>query len=346
MIMAREDKPDRDEKLETEELLTIGVSPHIRDTDTTARIMGWVIVALLPITFYSIYIGGLSTLIVIVMSIAGAVATEAVIQRLRHMPVTIDDLSALLTGLLLALTLPPRLPFWMPLVGGAVAIALGKQVFGGLGHNIFNPALVGRAVLFVSWSQYMTTSWLVNPKAAVVNTAAVKSIDAVTRATPLYTMRLVRQGTLSLSPSGYYRPLLFGNPWGCIGEVSALLILVGLAVLLVKRLVDWRIPVYFVVTVMVLSWIIGMDPLFAVLSGSLLFGACFMATDYVTNPMTRWGKVIFAVGCGIITVLLRFYSNLPEGVMFAILFMNGMTPLIDRYMKPRPYGHGRAVSES
>jgi electron transport complex protein RnfD len=234
----------------------------------------------------------------------------------------------------------------MPLIGGIVAIALGKQVFGGLGHNIFNPALVGRAVLFVSWSKYMTTSWLVQPKAAVVNTAAIKSIDALTKATPLYTMRLVRQHTLSLSASRYYKPLLFGNPWGCIGEVSALLILAGLAVLLMKRLVDWRIPVCFVGTVMILSWIIGMDPMFAALSGSVLFGACFMATDYVTNPMTAWGKAIFAAGCGVITVLLRFYSNLPEGVMFAILFMNGMTPLIDRYIKPRPFGHRKAVSEA
>ena len=346
MIMTEEGKPNKDEKAKGEELLTIGVSPHIHDADTTARIMGWVIIALLPITVYSIYIGGMSTLIVVVMSIAGAVVTEVVIQRLRHIPVTIGDLSALLTGLLLALTLPPRIPFWMPLMGGIVAIALGKQVFGGLGHNIFNPALVGRAVLFVSWSKYMTTSWLVQPKAAVVNTAAIKSIDALTKATPLYTMRLVRQHTLSLSASRYYKPLLFGNPWGCIGEVSALLILAGLAVLLMKRLVDWRIPVCFVGTVMILSWIIGMDPMFAALSGSVLFGACFMATDYVTNPMTAWGKAIFAAGCGVITVLLRFYSNLPEGVMFAILFMNGMTPLIDRYIKPRPFGHRKAVSEA
>lgn len=346
MIMAEEGKPDKDKKAEPEELLTIGVSPHIRDADTTSRIMGWVIIALLPITFYSIYIGGRSTLIVIAMSVLGAVVTEVVIQRLRHIPVTVGDLSALLTGLLLALTLPPRLPFWIPLIGGVVAIALGKQVFGGLGHNIFNPALVGRAVLFVSWSKYMTTSWLVHPKAGVVNTAAVRSIDAVTKATPLYTMRLVRQHTLSLSASHYYKPLLFGNPWGCIGEVSALLILLGLAILLMKKLVDWRIPVCFVGTVVVLSWIIGMDPLFAALSGSVLFGACFMATDYVTNPMSAWGKVVFAAGCGVMTVLLRFYSNLPEGVMFAILFMNGMTPLIDRYIKPRPFGYRKAVSEA
>ena len=198
----------------------------------------------------------------------------------------------------------------------------------------------------MTWSKYMTTSWLVSPKAAVVNTAAVRSIDAVTKATPLYAMRLVRQGTLNLAASRYYKPLLLGNPWGCVGEVSALLILAGLAVLLYKRLVDWRIPVGFVGTVVLLSWIIGMDPLFAALSGGLLLGACFMATDYVTNPMTAWGKVIFAVGCGAITVLLRFYSNLPEGVMYAILFMNGMTPLIDRYVRPRPFGHGKRLSEA
>lgn len=320
-------------------LLSIGVSPHIRDRDTTASIMGWVVIALLPITAFGVYIGGLRAFVVIAMSVIGAVATEAAIQRIRHVPVTIYDLSALLTGLLLGLTLPPRLPWWMPLIGGAVAIALGKQVFGGLGHNIFNPALVGRAVIFVSWSKYMTTSYLVDPRSPAVDNLTVRGIDAVTRATPLAAQGLVRKGELTLAASRYYRPLLLGNPWGCIGEVSAVLILLGLAVLLMRGLVDWRIPVSYVATVMLLSWALGMDPLFAMLSGSLLFGACFMATDYVTNPMTAWGKVVFAVGCGVVTTILRFYSSLPEGVMFAILLMNGFTPLIDRYLRPRPFGH-------
>lgn len=334
------------EDREKEDLFVIGVSPHIRQKDTTTSIMGWVVIALLPLTAYGIYIGGRSTLVVVVMSVVGAVATEALIQKLRHQPVTVSDLSALVTGLLLALTLPPRLPFWIPLVGGAVAIALGKQVFGGLGHNIFNPALVGRAVLFISWSKYMTTSFLVSPKAAVVSTSTVKSINAVTSATPLAAMGQVRQGQLSIEASRYYGPLLFGNPWGCIGEVSALLILLGLAILLYKNLVDWRIPVVFVGTVVAISWPLGMEPLFAALAGGLLLGACFMATDYVTNPMTPWGKVIFAAGCGAVTVVLRFYSNLPEGVMFAILLMNGFTPVIDRYIKPRPFGHRRAVESA
>ncbi len=327
-----------DEARAESRLLNIGVSPHIRDSSTTAGIMGWVIVALLPITAYGIYMGGVSAAIVVAMSILGAVATEAVIQRLRHEPVTVNDLSAVLTGLLLGLTLPPELPFWMPLLGGIVAIALGKQVFGGLGHNIFNPALVGRAVLFVSYSKYMTTSYLFSPKAPVFASQSIKSINAITTATPLAAQGLVRKDELTVAASRYYGPLLVGNPWGCIGEVSAVLILVGLAILLYKGLVDWRIPVCYVGTVVVLSWILGMDPLFAALAGGLLFGACFMATDYVTNPMTAWGKVIFAVGCGIVTTVLRFYSNLPEGVMFAILLMNGFTPLIDRYVKPVPYG--------
>jgi len=326
-----------------EDLFVIGASPHIRKSVTTAGIMGWVIVALLPITIYGIYIGGLAAFVVVAMSIIGTVGTEAVVQRMRHLPVTVFDLSALVSGLLLALVLPPRLPFWMPLIGGIVAMLLGKHVFGGLGHNIFNPALVGRAVLFVSWTEYMTTSYLGHPLAAVVNTAAIKTINSTTSATPLAALSLAREHELAMSVSGarYIKPLLFGNPWGQIGEVSGLLILVGLAILLINGIVDWRIPVVYVGVVMALSWILGMNPMFAMLSGGLLFGACFMATDYVTNPMTVWGKVVFALGCGIITVVLRFYSNLPDGVMFAILFMNGLTPLIDRYLKPRPYGHKR-----
>lgn len=322
-----------------EDLLVIGAAPHIRTRATTSGIMRWVVIAVLPLTVYGIYIGGWAAFVVIAMSLIGAVGTEVVVQRLRHLPPTIADLSAIVTGLLLGLTLPPRLPFWMPLIAGIVAMLLGKHVFGGLGHNIFNPALVGRAVLFVSWTKYMTTSYLVDPQAAVVNTTTIKAINAVTSATPLAAMGQVRKHELAISGSRYLKPLLFGNPWGQIGEVSGLLVLVGLAILLGKGLVDWRIPAVYVGSVMLLSWIIGMDPLFAMLSGGLLFGACFMATDYVTNPMTPWGKVVFALGCGVITTILRFYSNLPEGVMFAILIMNGITPVIDRYLKPRPYGH-------
>ena len=340
-----EDEPASQGDTDNSELLHVGVSPHLRGKDTTTSIMGWVLFALLPLTIYGIYIGGLHAFAVVVMCIAGAVITEVVLQRLMHVPVTVGDLSAVVTGLLLALTLPPRLPFWIAFIGGVVAIALGKQVFGGLGHNIFNPALVGRAVLFISWSSYMTTSFLIHPKAGVVNTATVKSINAISSATPLYTMGLVRKGEVTINAARYVKPLLFGNPWGCIGEVSAVLILLGLAILLFKKLVDWRIPVCFVGTVMLLSWIKGGNPVFYALAGGLLLGACFMATDYVTNPMTGWGKAIFAVGCGVVTFVLRYYSNMPEGVMFAILLMNGFTPLIDRYIQPRPVGYKARVQE-
>jgi len=344
--LADNKKTAEEKRRPPEELFHIGVSPHVRDRDTTSSIMGWVIAALIPLTAYSIYIGGLSTLTVIICSIAGAVGCEFVLQRFMHKPITIHDLSAALTGLLLALTLPPRLPFWMPLIGGAVAIALGKQVFGGLGHNIFNPALVGRAFLFISWSKYMTTSYLQKPVAWVVNTSTIKSINAITSATPLFAMSEARKGALDIQASKYYLPLLFGNPWGCIGEVSGALIILGLIILLTKRLIDWRIPVCYVGTVMILSLIIGADPVFSALAGGLLLGACFMATDYVTNPMTSWGKAIFAVGCGIVTVVIRFYSHLPEGVMFSILFMNGITPVIDRFIKPRPYGVGKGSAKA
>lgn len=337
-------------------LFRIGVSPHIRAKASTTRIMAWVIGALMPITIYGVIIGGWSALLCVVCSIAGAVVTEWGIERLRKVPVTIGDLSAVVTGLLLALTLPPKVPFWIPLVGGAVAIALGKQVFGGLGHNIFNPALVGRAVVLISWPLIINNSYVVRSDIGFIQRMTqpvfdvVGKIDAVSSATPLFTLAQQRKiSTLhltrasaaalkGLSSSSYYKPYLFGNPWGCIGEVSAILLLLGFFVLLVKGIVNWRVPVCYVGTVAVLSWIIGMDPLFAVLSGGLLLGACFMATDYVTNPMTAWGKVIFGVGCGVVTVLLRFYSSSVEGVMFAILLMNGFTPLIDRYIKPKPFG--------
>ena len=331
--MAQEDKPDRNEKVKTEELLTIGVSPHIRDTDTTARIMGWVIIALLPITFYSIYIGGLSTLVVIVMSVAGAVATEAVIQRLRHMPVTIGDLSALLTGLLLALTLPPRIPFWMPLVGGAVAIALGKQVFGGLGHNIFNPALVGRAFLAAAFPLTMTT-WI---------PPAMMTVDTATFATPLGGLKF--QEAVVHGMLVPLRDLLWGKTGGSLGETSAIFLLLGGVYLLSRRTIDWRIPAGIIAALVVFTgvfWVAApgryASPLFHVLSGGLLLGSFFMATDMVTSPVTRRATWIYALGIGLVVGLIRLFGGYPEGVMYAILFMNAFVPLLEAFLRPRIFG--------
>ncbi len=344
-----------------EHKLIVSTSPHIRSAEDTRSIMCKVIAALIPVTAYAVAVFGLSAVWVLAASIAGAMLGELAVQKGRGLPVSLRDCSALLTGLLLALTLPAHLPWWIALVGGLTATVLAKQLFGGLGHNIFNPALVGRAVIVVSWASYFTAGYAVNLSAGVsgrpvvdlglANTAAhnlvQRAVDAVNGATPLAAMKVVYDpaGALAvpqgLKASDYYRPLLFANPWGCMGEVSALLLILGGVYLIASRVIDWRTPVIYVGTVAALTAAAGRDPLFYALAGGLLLGAFFMATDYVTSPLTRRGKAVFGVGLGLTTFLLRFWSNNPESVMFSILFMNALVPLIDRYMVPRPYGRER-----
>ncbi|GFP23379.1 Na+-translocating ferredoxin:NAD+ oxidoreductase subunit D, partial [Candidatus Hakubella thermalkaliphila] len=232
------------------------------------------------------------------------------------------DGSAILTGLLLALSLPPTVPIWMPVVGAAFGIAIGKCVFGGLGHNIFNPALVGRVFLATSWP-VMMTRW-------------VTPFEAVTTATPLALWKAEK----IYVPA---RDLFFGNIGGSIGETSALAILVGGIFLIVMRYIDWRTPLSYMGTVGLMMWLLGEDPIFHALAGGLLLGAFFMATDYVTTPLTKKGKVIFGLGAGIIVVLIRMVGGYPEGVAFSILLMNAFTPLIDQVTKPRVYGTKRKV---
>ena len=326
--------------------LIVSTSPHIRDSINTRKIMCQVIAALVPVTIYALVIHGLSAFWVLLASIAGAVLGEFAMQRGRRLPVTLDDCSALLTGLLLALTLPPHLPWWIAGVGGLMATILGKQMFGGIGHNLFNPALVGRAVIFVSWPAYFAAGYARSAAIGIANTATHKSIEAavdiVNGASPLAAMKTIYDGA-SKAPQGlfgsdYYRPLLLANPWGCLGEVSALLLILGGIYLVATRVIDWRIPVFYVGTVAAFTAISGRDPLFYTLAGGLLIGAIYMATDYTTSPLARRGKMIYGVGLGVVTWLLRGWSNNPEGVMFAILFMNAMVPLIDRYILPRRYG--------
>jgi len=334
--------------------LIVSTSPHIRDPINTRKIMCKVIVALAPITVYALVIHGLSAFWVLLASISGALLGEFAMQRGRHMPVTLDDCSALLTGLLLALTLPPLLPWWIAGLAGLVATILGKQMFGGIGHNLFNPALIGRAVVFVSWPAYFAAGYARSSAIGIANTATHKSIEAavdiVNGASPLAAMKYVYEGAAKaprdLFGSSYYRPLLFSNPWGCIGEVSALLLILGGVYLLITRVIDWRIPVVYVGTVAVLTALSGRDPLFYTLAGGLLIGAIYMATDYTTSPLARRGKIIYAVGLGLMTWLLRGWSNNPEGVMFAILFMNAMVPLIDRYILPHRYGKVKKAEEA
>lgn len=305
--------------------LTVTPAPHIKSPQTTQKIMHMVILSLLPAGIAGIYIFGLSSLKVIVISIISCILCEAIFLRLRNKdPKTILDGSAILTGLLLAYNLPPELPFWIPIVGGAVSIVLGKQIFGGLGHNIFNPALVGRAFLQISWPVYMTT-WK-NPRWA---------LDAVSSATPL-----AKEGARSFS----YMDLFLGNHGGCIGEVSVLLLLIGAAFLIFTRIISLHVPLSFIGTLMALMWVFGGDGffngdfVFHLLAGGLVLGAFFMATDYVSCPLTKKGKIIFGIGCGILTVVIRLKGGYPEGVSYAILFMNAMVPLIDRYTKTRTYG--------
>ncbi len=296
------------------------------------------VLALGPTTLLGIYIFGWKALTVILTSTATAVLTEAIIQKLCKKKISVDDGSAALTGLLLALNLPSGVPLWLAGVGGAIAIALGKQVFGGLGNNPFNPALVGRVILLISWPNLMTT-W---PKPTP---GLFRSVDVLTGATPL---GLLKEGAGAATSQVPLWDAFWGNIGGCIGEVSTLALLVGAIFLFWRKHISWHIPIPFVGTVVLVSsifWLLNpveyASPLFHLLTGGLILGAFFMATDMVTSPVTRKGQLIFAVGCGLITIAIRLFSKSPEGVSFAILMMNGATPLIDRWTKLRKFGDGR-----
>jgi electron transport complex protein RnfD len=313
--------------------------------------------ALSPAVIGAVYFFGIGVLRIIGVTILAAVAAEAIILALRKKPVGISDGSAFLTGLLLALNLPQDIPLWLPVLGAVFAIGVVKQVFGGLGHNIFNPALGGRVFLLLGYSKYMTTKWAA-PRCGFV------SIDGVTSATPL-TAWFEAHRTLSdgqavegarvlasqhiqrLYSQDSLLRLFTGDVGGCIGETSVLLLVIGAIFLLVRRYISWHIPVSFLGALAVFSWILWIpdvsqpfqgNVLFHVFSGGAVLGAFFMATDMVTSPVTRKGKVIFGIGCGMLTALIRLYAGYPEGVSFAILLMNAATPMIDRHVRPRRYG--------
>jgi electron transport complex protein RnfD len=264
--------------------------------------------------------------------------TEAVILRVRGKDLSaIFDGSAFLTGLLVAYNIPPQSPLWLPAAGSFFAIAIAKQAFGGLGHNIFNPALAGRAFLMVSWPSHMTT-WQ----------KPVRMADAITSATPL---GLFRKGDFDLMRGITNWDLFLGNRPGCIGEVCVAALLLGAAFLLVKKYISWHIPASYIAMTAFMSWAFNGkegffkgDALFFVLSGGLVLGAFFMATDYVTSPLGARGKIIFGMGCGILTFLIRKFSGYPEGVSYAILIMNSVVPLIDKYTFPKWIGYVRSRS--
>lgn len=298
--------------------MNISSSPHITSSENTSGIMLDVIFALLPATVCGIYFFGFHALLIIAVSVASAVVSEYIWCRAIKKEPSLRDLSAIVTGLLLALNLPPTLPLWMAAVGSAIAIIVVKQMFGGIGHNFANPAITARIVLMVSFPTAMTT--FVDPFAAV---------DTVSTATPLSGSQEVATDIAGL---------FFGNYPGCIGETSAILLLAGGAYLVLRRVVTPHIPLAFMASAAVLALILGDDPIRTLLSGGLMIGAIFMATDYVTSPPNRLGKIIFGIGCGLITVIIRHFGNLPEGVSFSILIMNILTPHITRLTTPKPFG--------
>ncbi len=305
--------------------LRVSAGPHFVSRESTQTLMLDVIIALVPTTAAGIYLFGVHTALMLVVSVISAVLSEFVWQKLAKKPVRVSDLSAVVTGLILGLNMPPEAPLWLPAVGSLIAIILVKQLFGGIGHNFMNPALLARGIMLVSWPALMSVYTL--PVRVLGSTSAVPSPDVTSAATAL------------IRPSAYSTyDLLIGNIPGAIGEVCKLAILIGFLYMLFVGTVSWHIPVCFVGTVALLSWALGGDPLTAVLSGGVLFGAVFMATDYVTNPMLKTGHVIFGIGCGIIVVVIRRFGSYPEGVTFAILSMNVLSPLIDRWTHRRVYG--------
>jgi Na+-translocating ferredoxin:NAD+ oxidoreductase subunit D len=312
------------------ENFVVSVSPHLKRRLDTSTVMRLVCIALLPTAVASVYLFGLSSLFVMVTSIVICVATEFLFNCMLKKPSTIADGSAVVTGILFAFTLPSTTPLWMVAIGGFLAIGVVKQLFGGLGFNIFNPALAARAVLLSSWPVAITT-WI-----KPVN--SFLALDAVTTASPLGVLKeSLRAG--SMPGSAYsYMDLFLGTVPGSLGETCKIALLAGALFLFLYKIIDWRIPFTYIGTVAILSVAFGRDPMAAVLSGGLILGAFFMATDLVTSPTTKAGKLIFGCSCGVLTSLIRSYGSFPEGVCYSILFMNCCTPFIDKYLQPRVFG--------
>ncbi|MDP8265354.1 MAG: RnfABCDGE type electron transport complex subunit D [Candidatus Aceula meridiana] len=327
----------------SQQKLTVSLSPHTSGKDSVHRVMIDVVIALLPALAMSFYIFGFGAFRVTLLAVFSCVLFEYLIQKfmLKVKP-TINDGSAVVTGMLLAFNLPSNLPWWMVIVGSLVAIGIAKMSFGGLGNNPFNPALVGRVFLFISFPVAMT-SW---PKPIVTRMSLV---DAVTGATPL---AIVKEGfknnvavTELMTKLPSYLDLFIGKVGGSLGEISAAALILGGMYLLYRKVISWHIPIAMLLTVFVFSGILWrvspdkyIDPLFQILTGGIFLGAIFMATDMVTSPMTPKGMIIFGCGIGLITVVIRVFGAYPEGVSFAILIMNAFVPLIDKFCKPSKYG--------
>ncbi|RLC51356.1 MAG: electron transporter RnfD [Candidatus Cloacimonadota bacterium] len=349
------------------EVYAVSASPHLKQKISVSSVMWQVVLALMPALFAAIFFFGIKSLLLTLYAVLAAVISEALIQKWRKIPVTISDGSAVVTGILVAFNINSSSPWWLPVVGSVFAIAIAKQLFGGLGHNPINPALLGRAFLMASWPTLMTAGWkstapLKNIVQGSINglTNLPESVPAViTSATPLGVAKAIRDTTQisretaeivmnKLAGMHTIENLFWGNVGGVIGEVSAAALLIGAAYLAYKHIIEWRIPISYIGTVFVLTYIFGglnglfsasvMLPVFHIFAGGLILGAFFMATDMVTSPVTKKGRIIFGIGCGVLTVLIRLVGGYPEGVSYSILLMNLAVPLIDRYTIPRPFG--------
>lgn len=320
-----------------EKMLIVSSSPHIRSNESVQRIMLDVIIALIPAMIGSVYFFGLNALKLILISVVSSVIFEALIQKLFKKEISIKDFSAVITGILIAFNLPANAPWWIPVFGSAFAIIIVKQFFGGIGSNFMNPALAARAVLLASWPSIMSTFTL-------------PGADAVTGATPLSIMKFGADASASatVAQAGAELPSLMdmfvGNIGGAIGETSALLLLIGAIYLVIRKVIDWKIPVLYIGTTAILLLLLGVESdqiIYHILGGGLILGACFMATDYSTTPVTPLGQIIFAIGAGALTALIRVKGGFPEGVSYSILLMNVASPIIEKFTAPKIFGRAK-----
>jgi len=306
--------------------LIISSSPHLRSKEDTSTIMRDVVIALIPATIAAVYYFGMGALGIIISALIGAVASEVMCQKLMGKEITINDWSAIVTGLLVAFNIPASAPLWLPFVGSVFAIVIVKQLFGGIGHNFMNPALAARAMLLASWPVEMT-SWV------------TPGPDAVSTATPLAIIKGAE--AIDMAKPSFF-DLLTGNIGGCIGETSAILLILGGVYLLYRGVITYVIPAYYIGTVFVLTLIFGgfdvANSMYHLFAGGLMIGAFFMATDYSSSPMTKKGQIIYAIGCGALTTIIRLWGGYPEGVSYSILLMNVAAPLIDKYVSPKVFG--------
>lgn len=315
----------------------VSLAPHIRSNDTVRKIMLDVIIALVPALIGSVYFFGLRALIITLVSVISCVASEYVFQRLMKKPIQVHDLSAVVTGILLAFNLPPTMPIWTVVLGSVFSIIVVKECFGGIGFNFMNPALAGRLMMMASWAQNMTD--YLSPELIKQGYTSATQLDAISYATPL---QLIASGDYANLPA--LKDMFIGNIGGVLGETSAALLLIGFIYLLIRKVVTIEIPVIYVAVTAIMLKILGIPfeiiP-YELLAGGLILGACFMATDYASTPINRRGRVIFAIGCGILTAIIRVKASLPEGVSYAICLMNLSAPLIDKLTRTSAYGEAK-----